>query len=123
MRRRSLLPTEQELEIMKILWARGEATVRDVYEELRQHRTVAYTTVMTMLGVLEGKQHVQKLAGEDRAFIYRPVLPRDEVVANMTNEFVGRVFNGSGRALVEQMLQNGSISREELNEISRLPLN
>lgn len=106
---------------MKILWARGEATVREVYEELRQHRTVAYTTVMTMLGVLEGKQHVQKLAGEDRAFIYRPVLPRDEVVGNMTNEFVGRVFNGSARALVEQMLESGAISREELSELSRRP--
>ena len=121
MRKGSLLPTEHELEIMKILWTRGQATVREVYEDLRQQRPVAYTTVMTMLGVLEGKEHVQKLASEDRAFIYRPVRPREEVIANMVVEFTSRVFNGSGRDMVEHLLQSGSVSREDLLEISRPP--
>ena len=106
---------------MKILWSRGEATVRDVYEELRLHRPIAYTTVMTMLGVLEGKEHVAKVASEERAFIYRPVRPKEELVGNMVTDFVSRVFNGSGKDLVEHVLRTGEISREELQELSRLP--
>jgi BlaI family transcriptional regulator, penicillinase repressor len=121
MRKRSLLPTEQELEIMKILWTRGEATVRDVYEELRLHRTIAYTTVMTMLGILEGKEHVGKVTGEDRAFIYHPVRPKEEVIRNMVTDFVSRAFNGSAKDLVEHLLHTGEVSREELLELSRLP--
>jgi BlaI family transcriptional regulator, penicillinase repressor len=120
-RKRSLLLTEHELEIMKIIWTRGEATVRDVYEELRQHRPVAYTTVMTMLGVLEGKQHVEKVASEDRAFMYRPVRPKQELIGEMVSDFVARVFDGSGAGLVEHMVQSGEISREELVELSRQP--
>jgi len=53
MRRRSTVLTEQELEIMKIVWERESATVRDVYETLLERRKVAYTTVMTMLKILE----------------------------------------------------------------------
>jgi predicted transcriptional regulator len=106
---------------MKIIWTQGEATVRDVYEELRQHRPVAYTTVMTMLGVLEGKQHVEKVASEDRAFIYRPVRPKEELIGDMVTDFVARVFDGSGADLVAHMVQTGEIGREELIELSRLP--
>jgi predicted transcriptional regulator len=113
--------TEHELEIMKIIWSRGEATVRDVYEDLRQHRTVAYTTVMTMLGVLEGKGHVEKVAGEERAFIYRPVRAKEELIGDMVADFVARVFDGSGSALVAHMVSTGEVSREKLLELSRLP--
>jgi len=103
---------------MKIIWTRGEATVRDVYEELRLYRTVAYTTVMTMLGVLEGKQHVEKVPGEERAFIYRPVRAKQEIVGDIVADFVARVFDGSGRTLVEYMISSGQVSQEELIELS-----
>jgi BlaI family transcriptional regulator, penicillinase repressor len=60
MRRPSLTLTEQELEIMKIVWQRDSATVRDVYEALLEHRKVAYTTVMTMMKILEQKKYLKK---------------------------------------------------------------
>ena len=105
---------------MKVIWTRGEATVRDVYEELSGRGPVAYTSVMTMLGVLEGKQHVQKVAGEERAFIYRPVRSKDQLVGDMVTDFVARVFSGSNKSMVEHMLRTGKISREDFVELSRL---
>ena len=60
MRRRSTTLTEQELEIMKIVWERDRSTVRDVYETLLERRKVAYTTVMTMMKILEQKKYLKK---------------------------------------------------------------
>jgi len=60
--------TDQELEIMKVIWDRGNATVREVYEELLKHRKIAYTTVLTMMGVLEQKGRLTKDVG-DRAYV------------------------------------------------------
>jgi predicted transcriptional regulator len=65
MRPRSKTLTEQELEIMKIVWDRGSATVRDVYETLLERRRVAYTSVMTMMNILEQKGHLKR-AGDAR---------------------------------------------------------
>src|SRR6187551_3582846 len=93
------VPTPQELEILKIIWTRGQATVREVYLDLAQTRKIAYTTVLTMMGVLELKGHVTKSAGE-RANVYRASQPRDSVVRNMINEFIGRVFSGSAKPLL-----------------------
>jgi len=62
MRRRSRTLTEQELEIMKIVWGLGRGTVRDVYEALRERRKIAYTTVMTMMNILEEKGYLRKRA-------------------------------------------------------------
>ena len=72
MRKRSTVLTEQELEIMKIVWERGEVTVREVYEELLERRKIAYTTVMTMLGVLEGKEHLEKASASAHMFTVPP---------------------------------------------------
>jgi BlaI family penicillinase repressor len=104
---------------MKIVWNRGEATVREVYEDLLDRRKIAYTTVMTMLGVLEGKGHVEKAAGE-RAYVYRPARPKQEVIGSMVSDFVTRVFNGSAKPLLQHLVESEQVSREELDEIRKL---
>jgi BlaI family penicillinase repressor len=111
--------TDQELEIMKVVWQRGNATVRDVYEDLLTRRKIAYTTVMTMMGILEQKGHLTKSADE-RAFVYTPAQPQRDVVGNMVQEFVKRVFNGSVKPLLVHLVENKNISKEELDEISKL---
>jgi predicted transcriptional regulator len=116
--KRSVL-TEQELEIMKILWRAGSATVRDVYEELLTRRKIAYTTVMTMMGILEHKGFLKKSA-EERAYIYTPAQPQNEVVGSMVQDFVARVFNGSAKPLLVHPIEDQKISADELDEISRL---
>jgi len=111
--------TDQELEIMKIVWQLGKATVREVYEELLKTRKIAYTTVMTMMGILEQKGRLRKTA-RDRAYVYSPTEPQGEVVGNMVQEFVKRVFDGSAKPLLVHLAENKNISQKELDEISEL---
>ena len=111
--------TDQELEIMKIIWTRGTATVRDVYEELLNRRKIAYTTVMTMMGILEQKGHLKKSADE-RAYVYTPAQPQREVVGNMVHDFLKRVFNGSAKPLLVHLVEDKKLSTEELDEIRKL---
>jgi BlaI family penicillinase repressor len=111
--------TDQELEIMKIVWQRGTATVREVYEELLKSRKIAYTTVMTMMGILEQKGRLSKTQ-RDRAYVYCPTEPQGEVVGNMVHDFLKRVFDGSAKPLLVHLLENKNISQKELDEISKL---
>jgi predicted transcriptional regulator len=111
--------TDQELEIMKIVWQRGSATVRDVYEELLKSRKIAYTTVMTMMGILEQKGRLSKTQ-RDRAYVYSPTEPQGEVVGSMVHDFLKRVFDGSAKPLLVHLLENKNISQKELDEISKL---
>ena len=67
---------------MKIVWDRDNATVRDVYEALLEQRKVAYTTVMTMMKILEQKKYLKKTQ-VDRAYVYRPAQPKTQVIGAM----------------------------------------
>jgi predicted transcriptional regulator len=119
MRPSSATLTPQELELMKIVWQKGQATVRDVYETLLEHRKIAYTTVMTMMRVLEKKGYV-KTHRVSRAFVYRPTRPERQVVRSMVREFVDRVFNGSAQPLLVHLVEDRRLSSEELEELERL---
>ena len=78
------LLTPQELEIMKVVWERPTASVRDVYEELRMRRRVAYTTVMTLMQILEKKGHLKRTV-DGRRHLYRPAKPRRGCPARATS--------------------------------------
>jgi len=104
---------------MKIVWQKGQATVRDVYETLLEHRKIAYTTVMTMMRVLEKKGYV-KTHRVNRAFVYRPARPQRQVVRSMVREFVDRVFNGSAQPLLVHLVEDRRLSPTELEELERL---
>jgi predicted transcriptional regulator len=119
MRRRSSTLTEQELEIMKIVWLHDTSTVRDVYEALLEKRKIAYTTVMTMMKVLEQKKYLKKSQTE-RAYVYRPAQPQRQVIGAMVRDFVNRVFNGSAEPLLVHLVEEHDLSREDLEEIARL---
>src|SRR5271154_487962 len=119
MRPKSPTLTEQELEIMKIVWAREVATVRDVYESLLERRKIAYTTVMTMMKILEQKKYLRKTQ-EDRAYVYRPTKPKNQVIKGMVREFVNRVFNGSAEPLLVHLIEDQRLSEKDVDEITRL---
>jgi predicted transcriptional regulator len=118
MRPASRTLTPQELEIMKVVWELGGATVRDVYERLRARRRIAYTTVLTMMNVLERKGHLKKRA-ERRSFRYQPARPRAEVVRAMVREFLDRMFGGSAQPLLVHLLEERRLSDDDLRELSR----
>ncbi len=104
---------------MHVVWGLGRATVRDVYESLRQRRKVAYTSVMTMMKILEQKGHLKK-EQVDRAYVYRPARPRRQVLGVMVRDFVDRVFQGSAKPLLVHLVEDKRLSRADLEEIRRM---
>jgi predicted transcriptional regulator len=110
--------TPQELAIMKVVWKREAATVRDVYEDLRATRTIAYTTVLTMMKILEQKGYVKKTRDE-RAFVYRAAKPRQQVIGGMVREFVDRVFDGASRPMLLHLVRHTRLSDKEKQALLR----
>ena len=104
---------------MKVIWKLETATVRDVYEHLRARRTIAYTTVLTMMKILEQKGYVKKTR-EERAFVYRPARPRQQVIGSMVREFVDRVFDGASQPLLAHLVSARRLTDEEREELRRL---
>ncbi|HSM77516.1 MAG TPA: BlaI/MecI/CopY family transcriptional regulator [Bryobacteraceae bacterium] len=111
--------TDQELEIMKVIWDLGSATVRDVYEAILERRKIAYTTVMTMMKILEQKGHLRRKM-DDRAYVYQPTRSKQQVVRGMVREFVDRVFNGSAQPLLLHLIEDRQLSQKELDEIAAM---
>lgn len=111
--------TEGELQIMKVIWDLQSCTVREVYEVLRERRQVAYTTVMTMMKILEEKGHLTRKR-KARAFLYQPTQPKSRVISSLVNDFIGRVFEGSAKPLVLRLVQEKQLSDEDLEEISAM---
>ncbi|PYR61878.1 MAG: CopY family transcriptional regulator [Acidobacteria bacterium] len=119
MRRPHPTLTPQELAIMKELWALDEATVRDIFERLRRVRPIAYTTVLTMMKVLEQKGYVRKTL-VDRAHVYKPSRPRQQVVGAMVRDFVERVFDGASRPLLVHLVKDTRLTDKQRAAILRL---
>jgi len=111
--------TNAELEIMHVVWELDGATVREVHESLNQRRTLAYTTVMTMMNILEEKGHLTRHK-QGRAYRYEPVRPKSQVISGMVDDFVGKVFEGSARPLVLGLVKDRKLSEKDLEEIARL---
>ena len=104
---------------MKVVWRAGHATVREVYEALREERQVAYTTVMTMLNILEAKGYLRKQP-EGRAFRYHPTQPERGVMTALVREFVDRVFDGAATPLLAHLVTDTRLSRSERDALRRL---
>ena len=104
---------------MKIVWRLETATVREVYEALRAVRPVAYTTVMTMMKVLEDKGFVQKTMVE-RAHVYRPAKPRQQVVGAMVRDFVDRVFDGASASLLLHLAKDARMTERQRKAVQRI---
>ena len=111
--------TDAELEIMHVVWELDNATVREVHERLNQRRALAYTTVMTMMNILEEKGHLTRNK-QGRAYRYEPVRPKSQVISGMVDDFVGKVFEGSARPLVLGLVEERKLSEKDLEEIARL---
>lgn len=113
------LLTEVELELMTILWSLGEGTVAEVMVHLSPERNLAYTSVSTMLRILEQKAVVQARK-EGRGHIYVPVLKKSDYEAKAVKHVVNRVFQGAPSALVRQLLESVSLSASEIQELKEI---
>lgn len=111
--------TPQELAIMKVVWKLEQATVRDVHGALQAKRPVAYTTVMTMMRILEDKGFLEKTVVE-RAHLYRPTRPRHQVVGAMVKDFVDRVFDGASDALLLHLAKDNRLTAKQRRIVRKL---
>jgi len=110
---------ELQLAIMRVLWARGEATVAQVHRELTAERGLAPTTIATMLTKMERKGIVAHRS-EQRRFVYRPTVEESEVNRSMVQQLVDQLFAGDRGALVHHLLTQHDIESDELSELRRL---
>jgi BlaI family transcriptional regulator, penicillinase repressor len=114
------VPTDRELEALKVLWARGKATVREVYRELRpRDGEMAYTTVLSLLQTMEQKGLVGHEAS-GKAYIYFASVRRDRVFRKLAGGFLDQVFDGALSEYVARALQSRRPSLEELEGLERM---
>lgn len=107
--------TQLELRIMQVIWTRGASTVAEVQAEL--HPPLAYTTVQTMLNILDRKQKLRReLRG--RAYIYSARVSQSRALGQGVRDLVDRMFGGSSEALVMSLLRNRQIDPEKLAELT-----
>jgi predicted transcriptional regulator len=111
--------TPAELRVMKALWELGKGSVSEVRAELQSRgNELAYTTVMTLLGRLAAKNAV--VVDKSREpFLYKPAFRRENVLAERLREFVRDVFDGQADSLVLRLVEDESLTREELQKIER----
>ena len=115
-RHKSETLTDGELRLMRVLWDRGRATVSAVVAALPQRRRPAYNTVLTMLRILEDKGHARH-EKEGRAFVYLPVLGRDEARRTAIQRLVSQLFDDSPGSLVLNVLEHDQVDAKELAEV------
>lgn len=112
-------PTESELELLTILWERGQATVRDLFEAVNQQRPVVYTGVLKLLQIMAEKGLVERDERE-RAHVYRAAVEKSDTERRFVRELSERFFSGSAAQLALRALEMESASEEDLDEIRKL---
>jgi predicted transcriptional regulator len=105
--------------IMRLLWARDEATVAEVHGALFDERGLAPTTIATMLRKMEDKGVVGHRV-EDRHFVYQATVTEDEVRSTMVGELLDRLFAGDPAALVSHLVADHGIDEEEIERLRTL---
>lgn len=116
---RSVHPTERELDILKILWRRREATVREVHQQMRTDSPIVQNTVQAFLRTMEDKGLVDhRLDG--RTFVYRPTCEREQTSQRMLGRLLDRVYDGAVDRLVDSLLSVRRPSAEELEQLDTL---
>jgi predicted transcriptional regulator len=113
------LLTEVELELMSILWRLGEGTVGDVLAALPAERPLAYTSVSTMLRILEKKRFL-RARKQGRGHVYVPLITKESYEAHSLDDLISRVFDGTPTALMRCLVESERLSRKDLQAIREL---
>lgn len=118
-RRRSAILTDVEARLMGVLWQKKQATVAEVVAAVRSRKSPTYSTVQTMLRVLESKGYVTH-EKSGRAFVYRPLIDQRQARRSALSHLVSRLFEGSPSLLVLNVLEDEQIERAELERLKKL---
>jgi BlaI family transcriptional regulator, penicillinase repressor len=112
-------PTEAELELLRVLWDKEPATVREICDELNRGRAFGYTTVLKLLQIMHAKGLVLR-EESSRAHLYRSAISQDAMQSRFLRDLSTRLFSGSAAQLALHALSMEPASAEELNEIRAL---
>src|ERR1700674_2536322 len=112
-------PTVSELEILRILWARGPCTVREVHEALARKKQIGYTTVLKLMQIMTEKGSVRRNE-EQRAHVYEANQAAEKTKRQLAGDVLQRVFDGAASQLMMHALAGRKGSREEADELRRL---
>ncbi len=116
---KTIKPTESELEILQILWKKGNASVREVHEELLQTKEAGYTTTLKLMQIMHEKGLVKR-DDSIKTHIYQAAVSKEKTQKHLLNKMIDTVFGGSPGELVMQALGNHKASAEELDEIQKI---
>jgi BlaI family transcriptional regulator, penicillinase repressor len=115
----SIILTRQELLIMKVVWERGAASVKEVCDALSRRKVTAYTTILTLMGILEEKGALTH-SRIGRAYIYKPILSRQQATRNQVHDVLTRFFDGSPEKMIETVIENEVNGPEQLGTVKNL---
>ena len=118
-RTRSSNLTEAEIRLMDVIWDKGLATVAEVAETLPKELGLAYNTVLTTMRILEDKGYLRHTV-EGRAFVYSPLVGREEASRNAVRHLISKFFRNSPELLVLNVLNDEDLSETELQRIRQL---
>lgn len=112
----SIILTRQELQIMKVVWRLGTATVKEVQSAICAEKRTAYTTILTLMSILEEKGALTH-SRSGRAYVYRPLLSRWQATHNQLEDVLARFFEGDAEKLIEYVLENEVKGAEQMRTI------
>ena len=113
-------PSEFELQVLGLLWETAPLTVREVLERLPDGKKRAYTSVLSVMQVMEKKGLLSRARGEGLADEWRPAVGRDQVMKPVIQRLLDHLFAGKPSAVMQQLLEGGDVSAEELAKIRRM---
>jgi len=116
---KQIKPTEGELEILQVLWDRGQATVRDVHEEILKSKEAGYTTTLKLMQIMFEKGLVKR-DDSSKTHIYQANVSREKTQNQFVGKMISTLFGGSSTQLVMQALGNHAPTKDELDEIQNL---
>ena len=115
----NLKPTESELEILQILWEKGNCTVRDVHEILEKNKDAGYTTTLKLMQIMHEKGLVKR-DDSMRTHVYQAAVNKEKTQKHLLGKMIDSLFGGSPTQLVIQALGESKASPEELEKIQRI---
>ena len=109
-------PTESELEILQVMWKKGQCTVRDVHEELAKNKDAGYTTTLKLMQIMHDKGMVVRDTTA-KTHLYKPLVTREFAQQTALDKIISTVFKGSTSELVIQALGHHRASKDEIEAI------
>ena len=112
-------PTKSELEILSVLWEKGDLTVREVFELISSTRQISYTAILKLMQIMHEKGFVSRNE-KSRAHVYAAKLKQSETGKQMLMDLLNKVFSGSASKLVQQVLKNEATTADDIREIRKM---